>query len=227
MCLCACAFAFRYAYHHLGTLPWQVEVAADRARWISVVQRTLRSEGAAGLYRGIGVAAIGSCPAACLYFTTYETLKGRLQPSPLRELTAGFGAEAVACVLFVPIDVVKERLQVQGTMQGAAQYTGSLDACRAILRSEGLPGIYKGYAATLASFGPFSALYFLFYERLKSAHASHLRSSAPRTRDAMVAGASGGAEEVPVAYALLHGAAAGNAARIASVSVVPCFRQAG
>ena len=34
-------------------------------------------------------------------------------------------------------------------MQGAAQYTGSLDACRAILRSEGLPGIYKGYAATL------------------------------------------------------------------------------
>ena len=83
-----------------------------------------------------------------------------------------------------------------------------------------------GYAATLASFGPFSALYFLFYERLKSAHASHLRSSAPRTSDAMVAGASGGAEEVPVAYALLHGAAAGNAARIASVSVVPCFRQA-
>ena len=31
-----------------------------------------------------------------------------------------------------------------------------------------MAGIYKGYAATLASFGPFSALYFMFYERCKS-----------------------------------------------------------
>ena len=28
-------------------------------------------------------------------------------------------------------------------------------------------GIYKGYGATLGSFGPFSALYFVFYERCK------------------------------------------------------------
>jgi hypothetical protein len=30
-----------------------------------------------------------------------------------------------------------------------------------------MKGIYKGYWATLASFGPFSALYFVFYERCK------------------------------------------------------------
>ena len=103
---------------------------------------------------------------------------------------------------------------------GGATFFYSMYFYRTLFRLQNM-----GYAATLASFGPFSALYFLFYERLKSAHASHLRSSATRTSDAMVA-ASGGAEEVPVAYALLHGAAAGNAARIASVSVVPCFRQA-
>lgn len=31
----------------------------------------------------------------------------------------------------------------------------------------GFGGIYKGYGATILSFGPYSALYFLFYERMK------------------------------------------------------------
>jgi len=35
------------------------------------------------------------------------------------------------------------------------------------MRTEGLRGIYKAYAATVLSFGPFSALYFMFYEKLK------------------------------------------------------------
>ena len=43
-----------------------------------------------------------------------------------------------------------------------------------IWRYEGIGGIYKGYGATLASFGPFSALYFAFYEKLKSSSQQHL-----------------------------------------------------
>ena len=195
----------------------QVEVAADRASWSSVLARTLRSQGAAGLYRGVGVAVVGSCPAACLYFTSYETLKERLRGHPLcggypflADFAAGFGAEAVACILFVPIDVVKERLQVQGTMQNAAQYSGSLDACRTIVRREGLAGIYKGYWATLASFGPFSALYFLFYEQFKSAHTQYLAAQCPAHVDRSSADTA--SQPPPALYALLHGAAAGGLA---------------
>mmetsp|Transcript_22094 Transcript_22094/g.35477 ORF Transcript_22094/g.35477 Transcript_22094/m.35477 type:complete len:297 (+) Transcript_22094:116-1006(+) len=55
-------------------------------------------------------------------------------------------------------------------MPSATQYEGSWHALRSILRHEGLAAIYKGYGATLASFGPFSAIYFLCYERLKAAH---------------------------------------------------------
>ena len=32
---------------------------------------------------------------------------------------------------------------------------------------EGLSGLYKGYGATVLSFGPFSGLYFMFYEKIK------------------------------------------------------------
>ncbi|CAN0434764.1 unnamed protein product, partial [Scytosiphon promiscuus] len=100
-----------------------------------------------------------------------------------------------SCVVYVPVDVVKERLQVQrspsrnsaatgspsapnraaGAASGVARgvgegamlplYRGSADTLKTILRTEGLRGIYKGYLATVASFGPFSALYFMFYEQ--------------------------------------------------------------
>jgi Mitochondrial carrier protein len=46
-------------------------------------------------------------------------------------------------------------------------YRNSLDALYQISKTEGLRGLYKGYGATLASFGPFSALYFTFYEQMK------------------------------------------------------------
>jgi hypothetical protein len=96
---------------------------------------------------------------------------------------SGMLAEAVSCVIYVPVDVVKERMQVQqwnathattttgggiDPRQGERHYRGSLDALRKIARIEGVGGIYKGYGATLASFGPFSALYFMFYEQCKS-----------------------------------------------------------
>lgn len=76
--------------------------------------------------------------------------------------------EAVACTVYVPVDVIKERLQVQGRHANEIRYTGGADALVKIWYSEGLHGMYRGYGATLMSFGPFSALYFVFYERFKS-----------------------------------------------------------
>ncbi len=104
-------------------------------------------------------------------------------PDFVVHFTAGMLAETIACIIYVPVDVIKERLQVQQKQQTSTPltkkennykhnhypgYNGSLDALKQILRHEGLGGIYKGYGATLASFGPFSAFYFLFYEQMKS-----------------------------------------------------------
>ena len=46
-------------------------------------------------------------------------------------------------------------------------YKSDRDAYRQIKQTEGIWGLYRAYGATVASFGPFSALYFLFYEKLK------------------------------------------------------------
>ena len=87
----------------------------------------------------------------------------------LVHFSSGMLAEAVTCTIYVPVDVIKERMQVQQrrNIESSTHYKGSWDALRSIAKTEGFRGIYKGYWATLASFGPFSALYFMFYEQFK------------------------------------------------------------
>lgn len=129
-----------------------------------------------GLYRGLGVSMVGSAPATCLYLTSYEVSKDYLHSVPLfREspsllyLGAGMLAEALSCVLWVPIDVIKERMQVQTqAVKGTERvyYRSTLHAFETIMKTEHLSGLYKGYTATLLSFGPFSALYFMLYEKV-------------------------------------------------------------
>lgn len=114
---------------------------------------------------------IGGAPATALYLTSYELLKQALEAKvgsggAAVHLTSGLLAETVSCIVFVPVDVIKERLQVQ-KLGGPNAYSGSWDALRTIMRYDGFSGIYRGYGATLASFGPFSALYFAFYEALR------------------------------------------------------------
>ena len=50
---------------------------------------------------------------------------------------------------------------------GTFKYKSDIDAIRQIMKTEGTRGFYRAYGATVMSFGPFSALYFLFYEKLK------------------------------------------------------------
>jgi Mitochondrial carrier protein len=76
-------------------------------------------------------------------------------------------------LLLLLYTLFKERLQVQQQIQTSSTnnssyyYKNGYDALIQISKTEGIRGIYKGYGATLASFGPFSALYFTIYEQMK------------------------------------------------------------
>ena len=139
---------------------------------IHVMASTFRTEGLVGLYRGLGAVLVGGTPGTVAYLCTYEVAKSQLAahtPPFVTHFTAGMIAETMACIIYVPVDVVKERMQVQHATHTPSEhaYRHSWDALQKIVRHEGVSGIYRGYAATLASFGPFSALYFVFYEQFK------------------------------------------------------------
>jgi len=159
---------------------------------VDALRRTFRSEGLRGLYRGFGAVIVGGTPGTVLYLCTYEVAKERLlRLSSSRgdsdnngdngggvrngdfavHFASGMIAETVSCVVYVPVDVIKERMQVQQRLGSASAsavyYKNGWDALRQISQTEGVRGVYRGYGATLASFGPFSALYFVFYEQFK------------------------------------------------------------
>ncbi|KPI83546.1 hypothetical protein ABL78_7419 [Leptomonas seymouri] len=136
-------------------------------------------------------------------------------PSSVRFFMCGLTAETVSCLVWVPIDVSKERLQSQPpSLQG--RYTSSLDALQRILANEGLRGLYKGYCSTLCSFGPFSAVYFVFYEYFTNILKAWCSSSSLFKNSGRVSGAADGADGArlssSVKFAVALGAgASGNA----------------
>ena len=140
---------------------------------VDVLVKTFRSEGIRGLYRGFPTVIAGGTPGTIIYLCGYDIFKDRIssalstrdatkssknnEDSFVVHFAAGILAETVACIIYVPVDVIKERLQIQ-SKKDLVQYKGGWDALVKICKTEGPMGIYKGYGATLASFGPFSAL---------------------------------------------------------------------
>ena len=87
--------------------------------------------------------------------------------------------------MFVALFVHTEYMQIQSrSVPSALRYRNSYHALVSITRREGLLGIYKGYSATLLSFGPFSAFYFMFYEQLKHRCLKNNEQKQVRTREA-------------------------------------------
>jgi hypothetical protein len=94
-------------------------------------------------------------------------------------LVAGCFANAVGGLAWTPMDVIKQRLQVQSTpppgQASALHYRGVFHGISTILKADGPRGLLRGYWASLATFGPFSAVYFAVLEELKGVVKQHKR----------------------------------------------------
>lgn len=82
----------------------------------------------------------------------------------------GLAADLAAAPLYVPTEVIKTRLQLQGRYNNPFFYSGynyksTLNACKTIIKTEGIIELFSGFKATLARDLPFSALQFAFYEQ--------------------------------------------------------------
>lgn len=169
-CAAAAGICGRVLCHPLDTVKTVQFTTAERSLVMSA--RGIHSrEGVAGFYRGVGIATTGSAPGVALYLTTYDAARKwcdahGAQGNPLAHLACAFAAEAASCVFWVPIDVIKERMQAQPPSL-TGRYRSSFDGVQTVFANESIRGLYRGYLSTLASFGPFSAVYFMTFEALK------------------------------------------------------------
>lgn len=124
-----------------------------------------KAGGFKGIYRGLGVAAIGSAPGAALFFSTYETAKpiaaSNLGDRPVAvQGSAASCGEIMACLVRVPTEVVKQRMQ-------AGQYQSLMEGAQTIMKTEGISGFYRGYLTTVSREIPFALIQFPLWERMK------------------------------------------------------------
>ena len=135
-----------------------------------------RSEGPRGFWSGVTPSLWRTVPGVGLYFTSVHLLTGLLsdadqQLSPLQSLSVGFLARVIAGTALMPLSLIKTRWEAGGA-QFAYKGAGIVGAVKTILRLEGRRGLMLGLLPTILRDAPYSAVYLMFYNKLKAVTAS-------------------------------------------------------
>eukprot|EP00096_Caligus_rogercresseyi_P005487 TRINITY_DN2102_c0_g1_i1.p1 TRINITY_DN2102_c0_g1~~TRINITY_DN2102_c0_g1_i1.p1 ORF type:complete len:326 (+),score=61.94 TRINITY_DN2102_c0_g1_i1:393-1370(+) len=153
------------------------------------VSSIFKQEGLKGFYKGVTPNIAGAGTAWGLYFLFYNKIKSmeqkgdtKTQLSPGIHMLCAAEAGIMTLILTNPIWVIKTRLCLQfDTPQSSgggsgSSYKGMMDAFRKIFKSEGLPGLYKGFVPGM--FGvSHGAIQFMVYEELKCAFNNYKKRS--------------------------------------------------
>jgi solute carrier family 25 iron transporter 28/37 len=123
------------------------------------------------LFRGTTAVMLLSPPVYGVYFGTYRAISKQIErhfDGPEHTpgwayLVAGLNAEVFALGLFLPYDVCKQRLQL--APMHSREHVFSV--MREVVATSGISGLYRGALASMATYAPFSALYFASYEQFK------------------------------------------------------------
>ncbi|KAK6947429.1 Mitochondrial substrate/solute carrier [Dillenia turbinata] len=141
---------------------------------MDVARHVLKMEGGVrGLFKGLVPTMAREIPGNAVVFGVYELAKqamaGGQDTSSLGRgslVVAGGLAGASFWAVVYPTDVVKSVIQVDNYQN--PKYSGSIDAFKKILASEGTKGLYKGFGPAMARSVPANAACFLAYEMTKA-----------------------------------------------------------
>ena len=131
-----------------------------------------RDEGPRGLYRGLPPTLVGVGPSLGINFAAYETFKNFAAPREetlnlppgVSSLVCGSSAAVVSATATYPLDLVRRRLQMRCAQDRGQGFVGVF---RAIWRSEGLAGFYRGIVPEYAKVVPGVSITYATYELLK------------------------------------------------------------
>jgi len=144
----------------------------------------VRREGASALWRGLAPSLLMSLPSSALYFTLYDELRWRLEGAgggvaAAAPMLAGASCRGAVAMAVAPLELARTRAMAT---EGAGGAGGAVwRALRAEVAARGPGALWRGWAPTLARDVPFSALYWLAYERAKVAIAPATPRSAAGT----------------------------------------------
>ena len=128
----------------------------------------LRTGGMSGFWAGTSTGLLQAVPNSVLYMTAYEHLKadfavrgvvnGTLAPG-----LAGAMARFYAVSIIAPLELIR-------TLHTAGHHGSAWDLAQNVVRRDGVQGLYRGWYSTVLRDVPFSAVYWVTFERLKSVY---------------------------------------------------------
>lgn len=149
------------AVHPLDTVRTAMQAALTGNRTFSEVARGL---GWQGFTRGFSMSILWASPQGAIRFGCYESFKGSLleqfDARPLGVAVSAIAADFASSVVKVPRELITQRMQTDGSMSSTA-------TARAIIREDGVRGLFRGYVATCLRDAPFVVLLFFSYEQFK------------------------------------------------------------
>eukprot|EP01083_Nonionella_stella_P141990 438448_1 len=135
---------------------------------------TVRHEGVAALYKGIGPSFLTGAPYVGIQMTSYELFKRRCPHDPESHrvpvqytLVCGTAAGLIAQTSTYWGDTLRRRMQTNGIGGRERHFSSSWDCARKLWRTEGIRGFHRGLSANVIRCIPGAAIQFTAYDQLK------------------------------------------------------------
>jgi solute carrier family 25 (adenine nucleotide translocator) protein 4/5/6/31 len=137
-------------------------------------QRVVREEGVKELWRGNLANIIRYFPTQALNFAFkdfYKTLFPKIDPNKdfmkffIQNLASGGLAGGTSLLFVYPLDFVRTRLGADlGKGPAERQFNGVVDCLTKVVKSDGVPGLYRGLTISILGIIPYRAAYFGLYD---------------------------------------------------------------
>jgi len=153
-------------FQPLDLVKTRVQQTGPSTSLVRVISTVVSQDSVRGLWRGLVPSLVRTVPGVGLYFSSMHQMKTSLcdgRPTALQSALIGSSARALSGSVMIPFTVIKTRFESR-----AFNYSSTAHALSSILRTEGLRGLTRGLGPTLVRDVPFSGLYLMFYEQLKT-----------------------------------------------------------
>jgi len=138
---------------------------------VDCIKKTLKTDGAIGLYRGFSVSVQGIIIYRAAYFGCYDTARASLPDPKNSPFIVNFAIAQVVTIcsgiLSYPFDTVRRRMMMQsGRAKADIMYKNTLDCWVKIGKQEGSRAFFKGALSNVFR-GTGGALVLVLYDELK------------------------------------------------------------
>lgn len=141
-----------------------------RVGMMKMTRNVLSTESIGGLWKGLVPSIVRTVPGVGIYFSAMHAMKTGLcdgKPSSMASMVIGATARCMAGTIMIPATVIKIRYE-----SGRFEYRGIREAFQGIYKREGVRGLTSGILPTLFRDAPFSGLYLMLYNNLKTGFAA-------------------------------------------------------